>query len=79
MATGHGNLFINRNQKIVISSLILSLGIKIFDCVAPNETTYIDCNSPNVIYLITCNRCTLQYVGETVLEKLNKKTGFNWI
>ena len=78
---GHVNLFVNVNQKFLISVLIsrdkvTSISSKrVFDYLVQNGTTYIDSNSPNVIYVITCNRYSLQYVEETV-QKLNKR--FNW-
>ena len=78
---GHVNLFVNLNQKFVISVLIsrdkvTSISSKrVFDYLVQNGTTYIDSNSPNVIYVITCNRYSLQYVEETV-QKLNKR--FKW-
>ena len=57
--------FVSRDKLVSTSSK------RIFDCVVPNETTYIDCNSPSVIYLMTCNRCSLPYVVGTC-QKVNK-------
>ena len=61
--------FVSRDKLVSTSSK------RIFDCVIPNETTYIDCNSPSVIYLMTCNRCSLPYVAGTYQKVSKNLTG----